>query len=139
MSEILDLETVRAWGRRFSNWGRWGADDELGTLNFITPERVLAAARSHTGNVSFVLGTDGLDIGSDAPLWQRLLWSEPPPVATPTEFMPQPRKSPRVSAASPSMKELSGVKLSGPLSSVFTSAVSSTGSRCKAFIIIGSK
>ena len=26
------------------NWGRWGPDDELGTLNFITPERVRQAA-----------------------------------------------------------------------------------------------
>jgi kynurenine formamidase len=27
------------------NWGRWGADDELGTLNYITPRHVQAAAR----------------------------------------------------------------------------------------------
>lgn len=27
------------------NWGRWGADDERGALNFITPERVASAAR----------------------------------------------------------------------------------------------
>ena len=27
-----------------SNWGRWGADDERGALNLITPERVRAAA-----------------------------------------------------------------------------------------------
>ena len=26
------------------NWGRWGADDELGTLNCITPDQVRAAA-----------------------------------------------------------------------------------------------
>jgi kynurenine formamidase len=26
------------------NWGRWGPDDELGTLNYITPEKVRAAA-----------------------------------------------------------------------------------------------
>lgn len=26
------------------NWGRWGADDQLGTMNLITPERVTAAA-----------------------------------------------------------------------------------------------
>src|SRR5262249_20274278 len=26
------------------NWGRWGPDDELGTLNYITPETVRAAA-----------------------------------------------------------------------------------------------
>ena len=29
-----------------SNWGRWGPDDQLGTLNFITPEQRLAAVRS---------------------------------------------------------------------------------------------
>lgn len=28
-----------------SNWGRWGADDELGTLNFITPEVRLRAVQ----------------------------------------------------------------------------------------------
>ncbi len=27
------------------NWGRWGPDDQLGTLNYITPEKVRAAAR----------------------------------------------------------------------------------------------
>ena len=27
-----------------SNWGRWGNDDEVGTLNFITPERRRRAA-----------------------------------------------------------------------------------------------
>lgn len=43
MSEKLDARTVREWGRRYSNWGRWGTDDQRGTLNFITRERVLAA------------------------------------------------------------------------------------------------
>ncbi len=28
-----------------SNWGRWGADDELGALNLVTPEKRAAAAR----------------------------------------------------------------------------------------------
>jgi kynurenine formamidase len=27
------------------NWGRWGPDDERGTLNLLTPERVLAASQ----------------------------------------------------------------------------------------------
>ena len=26
------------------NWGRWGPDDQLGTLNYITPERISTAA-----------------------------------------------------------------------------------------------
>ncbi len=43
MSEAVDARTVREWGERYSNWGRWGPDDERGTLNFITPERLLAA------------------------------------------------------------------------------------------------
>jgi len=39
------VEDVREMAKRFSNWGRWGADDELGTVNFITPEKTQAAAR----------------------------------------------------------------------------------------------
>jgi kynurenine formamidase len=48
----LDARTVREWGARYSNWGRWGAEDQLGTLNFVTPERVLAAcATARSGRV----------------------------------------------------------------------------------------
>ena len=39
------VDDVRALARRFSNWGRWGAEDELGTVNFITPEKVASAAK----------------------------------------------------------------------------------------------
>ena len=39
------MEDVRALGARLRNWGRWGPDDERGTLNHITPERLVAAAR----------------------------------------------------------------------------------------------
>ena len=35
---------VREMAKRFSNWGRWGKDDELGTVNFITPEKVRSAS-----------------------------------------------------------------------------------------------
>jgi kynurenine formamidase len=38
------VKDVREMAKRFSNWGRWGKDDELGTVNFITPEKVRAAA-----------------------------------------------------------------------------------------------
>jgi kynurenine formamidase len=43
MREELNAQTVREWGERYSNWGRWGPDDQRGTLNFITRECVLAA------------------------------------------------------------------------------------------------
>ena len=38
------IATVRDLGARHSNWGRWGPDDERGTLNLVTPEMVMAAA-----------------------------------------------------------------------------------------------
>ncbi len=31
-------DEYNAYKQRFSNWGRWGTDDQLGTLNHITPE-----------------------------------------------------------------------------------------------------
>lgn len=30
--------------QKYDNWGRWGADDQIGTLNEVTPDRVVAAA-----------------------------------------------------------------------------------------------
>jgi len=32
-------------GADLSNWGRWGADDQRGTLNLITPQTIVEAAR----------------------------------------------------------------------------------------------
>src|SRR5204863_376576 len=34
--------------KKFRNWGRWGAEDELGTVNFITPDVIKRAACSST-------------------------------------------------------------------------------------------
>ena len=39
-------------GKELNNWGRWGKDDQAGTLNFVTPEkRVSAAKYIRTGKV----------------------------------------------------------------------------------------
>lgn len=35
----IDVETFETWMQDLSNWGRWGKDDQLGTLNLITPEK----------------------------------------------------------------------------------------------------
>jgi kynurenine formamidase len=46
----------REIGQRLSNWGRWGDDDQRGTVNFITPDKVAAAGQLiRTGKV-FDLG-----------------------------------------------------------------------------------
>jgi kynurenine formamidase len=48
----LTDEELEAMFRRCSNTGRWGPDDELGTLNYITPaKRIAAAALVKTGEI----------------------------------------------------------------------------------------
>ena len=39
------IETVRALAAKYNTWGKWGPDDQLGTLNNVTPERIKAAAQ----------------------------------------------------------------------------------------------
>ncbi len=46
------------WIVEISNWGRWGDDDELGTLNLITDEKRLAAAKLVREGVSVSLALD---------------------------------------------------------------------------------
>lgn len=49
-----------------SNWGRWGADDQCGTTNLITPEVTLAAlSLPRTGEVL----TLGVEVGPESPVF----------------------------------------------------------------------
>jgi kynurenine formamidase len=43
---------VREYLKTLSNWGRWGAEDELGTVNLITPAKRIQAAGLVTDGVS---------------------------------------------------------------------------------------
>lgn len=47
----------RAVAARVRNWGRWGDQDQLGTLNLITPEGLRASAGSVQSGEVFALGT----------------------------------------------------------------------------------
>jgi kynurenine formamidase len=37
-------EIVQATAEKYRNWGKWGDDDQLGTLNYITPAKIKEAA-----------------------------------------------------------------------------------------------
>src|SRR5438270_1660166 len=54
-----------------SNWGRWGQDDQRGTLNLITPERVAAATalvrRGRSVSLSYLL-SKAADIDNPKPM-----------------------------------------------------------------------
>jgi kynurenine formamidase len=53
--EKIPKSTVDEMMKELSNWGRWGDDDELGTLNFITPSTRKAAAALVRDGVSVSL------------------------------------------------------------------------------------
>jgi kynurenine formamidase len=41
----ITREDLRAAAEKYKNWGKWGPDDEIGTLNYTTAEDIVAAAR----------------------------------------------------------------------------------------------
>ena len=51
-----------------SNWGRWGADDELGALNLLDAAEVLRGVRAVRSGRTFTLGIPVADPGGD-PIW----------------------------------------------------------------------
>jgi kynurenine formamidase len=58
------MDDFRAVGVRVRNWGKWGATDQRGTVNYITPEKLVAAgALIRVGKV-FDLG---IPFGDDGP------------------------------------------------------------------------
>jgi kynurenine formamidase len=65
-----------------SNWGRWGADDERGTLNLLTPERVRAAAglvrHGRVYSLGLDLSAEAARTPSRSPVWHRATRSEQP-------------------------------------------------------------
>ena len=50
------MEKLREIALSVRNWGRWGPDDEIGTLNYITQESIAAACRLATTGKVFSLG-----------------------------------------------------------------------------------
>ena len=52
----MSEDRLRKLALQVRNWGRWGPDDEIGTLNYITPDKVAAASRLVTAGKVFALG-----------------------------------------------------------------------------------
>jgi kynurenine formamidase len=65
-------EQIDAMIRRVSNWGRFGAEDELGTVNFITPAKRLEAAALVRSGETFSLAIPFDRFGPQPPGDRRL-------------------------------------------------------------------
>ena len=61
--------------KSLSNWGRWGKDDQLGSLNLITPEKRKQAARLVKSGDSFSLAHNVITvkIGNSPPFEQKMV------------------------------------------------------------------
>jgi kynurenine formamidase len=56
---LVSEAQFEAWQTELSNWGRWGKDDELGTINLITPAKRMAALALVKEGVPVSLSTNG--------------------------------------------------------------------------------
>ena len=57
-ANIPSEEEVLSYFDKFSNWGRWGDDDELGAPNLITPDKVKRALGTVQEGVAHLHGPD---------------------------------------------------------------------------------
>src|SRR5215470_10900486 len=57
-SHGVTKEQFEQWKKDLSNWGRWGKDDEIGTMNFITPAKRKQAAALVKEGFSVSLASD---------------------------------------------------------------------------------
>jgi kynurenine formamidase len=54
--KVTNLEGVKRLAIKVRNWGRWGSNDQFGTLNFITSEKINEAAKLVKKGKIFSLG-----------------------------------------------------------------------------------
>jgi kynurenine formamidase len=65
----FDMAHLQATAEKCKNWGRWGPNDEVGTLNFITPESIAGAAGLIRRGKVFSLGLNFDRSGPQRGLW----------------------------------------------------------------------
>ena len=65
----LDMGILRETAEKCKNWGKWGPDDEAGTLNYIGADEIIAAAGLIRKGKTFSLGLNFDNKGPQSGLW----------------------------------------------------------------------
>ena len=65
----VTLRTIEEAAQRLTNWGKWGPDDQIGTLNYITPNDIVQAATLVRKGKAFSLGLDFNQQGPQGTGW----------------------------------------------------------------------
>src|ERR1041385_6896494 len=61
----IEKAVIDRWMQELSNWGRWGKNDQLGTVNLITPAKRKAAAALVKEGFAVSLSSDADTVKSD--------------------------------------------------------------------------
>ena len=54
--QLVTRELMHEYATKLKNWGKWGPDDDVGALNYITPQAILDAVRLVKKGKVFALG-----------------------------------------------------------------------------------
>ena len=57
-NHTVTKDDVERWKKELSNWGRWGKDDQIGTINLITPAKRKQAVALAKERAGIPAGTD---------------------------------------------------------------------------------
>ncbi|HZA67612.1 MAG TPA: hypothetical protein VE592_11715, partial [Geminicoccaceae bacterium] len=69
MAQRYTKQDVLDTAERLKNWGRWGPDDQIGAVNFVTAEDIVSAPRLVRRGKVFPLGLPLDQKGPQAGLW----------------------------------------------------------------------
>ena len=58
MAKIKNVDGLRKLAKKLNNWGKWGPNDELGTLNYVTPQAIAKATALVKKGKVFHLGIE---------------------------------------------------------------------------------
>ena len=68
-AKMFDIKHLRATAEKCKNWGKWGPDDEAGTLNYVQPEDIVNAGKLIKRGKAFSLGLNFDKFGPQKGLW----------------------------------------------------------------------
>lgn len=54
--QMIDEKKMKEMAKRVCNWGKWGKEDEIGTLNYVTPDCLIRAGKLVKKGMVFQLG-----------------------------------------------------------------------------------
>jgi kynurenine formamidase len=67
--KMFDIDHLREAAEKCKNWGKWGPDDQIGTLNYVEPEDIINAGKLVRKGKTFSLALDFDSKGPQKGLW----------------------------------------------------------------------